>query len=526
MYRITLYHVPAMRGGIDIISSFGDSSRYTKLNEYKVGEAVTALTFDDAQEAIYIADLNAIEIAGSTEPIDAANYMRVAFTPSSEQPAANDSSPAWYWITSIDMIGTRTVAAEKPARIRIAGDPWGDFFSTFGGDGHPFIDGLLRQSTKTSLFNGLKVAPPIPPMGGYETVLIQSLESASLFRVRVFATMIDESGAIYGLIADANGLPNDANISAALQAFTTAVKMRDSSEAEKNVSVLKCYVLPSSWIASAWISNIAYQVETASGIKVGAHLLSVNSSGVARRYSMSSWPVPPGGKVFVGTPCRVVELNTLTWRERSAACVPADIEIYIRFSGGKTGFGASDSITIIMFDGENFADISPDYEITVAVNEGAARMAQQKTATALQLVTNVIGAAGGIAGGVASGNWFGAVQSAAGGVEALIQPSVEKSTPARVTHQGDAMSLYIAGLGGIYCVQAKDPKNRGAIDALIEKVGLVVDNPPWVTIGAATTDFQAGAFYKFDACQWRGAVGGMDSAGEVCRGFELGRRFL
>lgn len=526
MYRITLYHVPAMRGGIDIISSFGDRSRYTKLNEYKVGEAVTALTFDDAQEAIYIADLTAIEIAGSAEPIDAANYMRVAFTPSSAQPAANDSSPAWYWITSIDMIGTRTVAAEKPARIRIAADPWGDFFSTFGGEGHPFIDGLLRQSTKTSLFNGLKVAPPIPPMGGYETVSIQPLESASVSKVRVFATMIDESGAIYGLISDEDALPNDANTSAALQAFTTAVKMMDSREAEKNVSVLKCYVLPSSWIASAWISNIAYRVEAASGLKVGARLLSVNSSGVARRYSMTSRTVPPGGKVFVGTPCRVVELNTLTWRESSAACVPADIEIYIRFSGGNTGFGASDSLTIIMFDGENFADISPDYEITVAVNEGAARMAQQKTATALQLVTNVIGAAGGIAGGVASGNWFGAVQSAAGGVEALIQPSVEKSTPARVTHQGGSMSSYIAGIGGLYCVRAKDPRNRGAIDALIEKVGLVVENPPWVTIGAGTTDFQAGAFYKFDACQWRGAVGGMDSAEEVCRGFGLGRRFL
>ena len=526
MYRITLYHVPAMRGGIDIISSFGDSSRYTKLNEYKVGEAVTALTFDDAQEAIYIADLNAIEIAGSAEPIDAANYMRVAFTPSAAQPAANDSSPAWYWITSIDMIGSRTSAARMPARISIAADPWGDFFSTFGGDGHPFIDGLLRQTTKTILFDGLRVSPPIPPMGGYETVSIRPLESASVSKVRVFATMIDESGAIYGLISDTSALPNDANTSAALQAFTTAVKIMDSREIEKNVSVLKCYVLPSRWITSAWVSNIAYRVEAASGLKMGAHVLSVNSTGVAGKYSMITRSVPPGGKVFVGTPCRVVELNTLTWRESLSACVPADIEIYFRFSGGDTGFGASDSLTIIMFDGENFVDISPDYEITVAVNEGAARMAQQKTATALQLVTNVIGAAGGIAGGVASGNWFGAVQSAAGGVEALIQPSVEKSTPARVTYQGGAMSSYIAGLGGLYCVQITDPKNRGAIDALIKKVGLVVDNPPWVTIGRATTDFQAGAFYKFDACQWRGAVGGMDSAEEVCRGFELGRRFL
>src|SRR5699024_10201230 len=94
VYRITLYHVPAMRGGIDIISSFGENSRYTKLNAYKVGEAVTDLTIDDAQDAIYVADLNAIEIAGSDEPIDAANYMRVAFTPLAAQPAANDASPA------------------------------------------------------------------------------------------------------------------------------------------------------------------------------------------------------------------------------------------------------------------------------------------------------------------------------------------------------------------------------------------------------------------------------------------------
>ena len=526
MYRITFYHVPAMRGGIDIISSFGDSSRYTKLNEYKVGEAVTALTFDDAQEAIYIADLKAIEIAGSAEPIDAANYMRVAFTPSSVQPSANDSSPAWYWITSIDMIGTRTGAAKIPARVRIAADPWGDFFSTFGGDGHPFIDGLLHQSTKTRLFDGLKVSPPIAPMGGYENVSIQSLESTEFPNVRVFATMIDEAGAIYGLISDTSAPPNDANTSAALQAFTTAVKIRGSSGTEKNVSVLKCYVLPSSWIARAWVSNIAYQVDAASGLKVGACLLSVNSTRVARHYSLTSRTVPPGGKVFVGTPCRVVELNTLTWRESSAACVPADIDIYVRFSGGNSGFGASDSITIIMFDGEGYTDISPDYEVSVAVNEGAARMAQQKTATALQLVTNVIGAAGGIAGGVASGNWFGAMQSAAGGVEALIQPFVEKRTPARVTYQGGAMSSYVAGLGGLYCVKMADPKNKDTINALVKKIGLVADNPPWVTIGATTTDFQSGAFYKFDACQWRGAVGGMDSAEEICREFELGRRFL
>lgn len=525
MYRITLYHVPAMRGGIDITSSFGDSSRYTKLNGYKVGEAVTELTFDDAQDAIYVADLNAIEIAGSDEPIDAANYMRVAFTPSAAQPAANDASPAWYWITSIDMIGSRTSVTRMPARISIAADPWGDFFSTFGGDGHPFIDGLLRQTTKTILFDGLRVSPPIPPMGGYESVSIQTLDPANTFDVRVFATMIDAQGAIYGLMSDASAPPNDVNISAALQAFTTAVRIRDSGEAEKNVSVLKCYVLPSRWIPSAWISNIAYQVEAASGLKMGAHLLSVNSTGAARHYSMASRTVPPGGKVFVGTPGRVVELDTLTWRESSGACVPADIDIYVRFSGGRSGFGASDSLTILMFDGTGFLDISPDYEVSVAVNEGAARMAQQKTATALQLVTNVIGAAGGIAGGVASGNWFGAVQSAAGGVEAVIQPSVEKSTPARVAYQGGAMSAYLAGLGGLYCVRLTRPKNADAIDALVEKVGLVADDPPWVTIGATTTDFQSGAFYKFDACQWRGAVGGMDSAEEVCREFGLGRRF-
>lgn len=526
MYRITLYHVPAMRGGIDVISSFGENSRYTKLNDYKVGEAVTELAFDDAQEAIYVADLNAIEIAGSDEPIDAANYMRVAFTSSAAQPATSDSSPAWYWITSIDMIGSRTSAARMPARINIAADPWGDFFSTFGGDGHPFIDGLLRQTTKTSLFDGLRVSPPIPPMGGYESVSIQTLDPpANTFDVRVFATMIDAQGAIYGLISDTSAPPNDASISASLQAFTTAVKIRDSREAEKNVSVLKCYVLPSNWIAFDWVSNIAYQVEAASGLKMGARLLSVNSTSVARHYSMTSRTVPPGGKVFVGTPGRVVELDTLTWRESSDACVPADIDIYIRFSGGNSGFGASDAITILMFDGAGFLDISPDYEVSVAVNEGAARMAQQKTATALQLVTNVIGAAGGIAGGVASGNWFGAVQSAAGGVEAVIQPAVEKSTPARVAYQGGAMSACAAGLGGLYCVRLTGPKNADAIDALVEKVGLVADDPPWVTIGAATADFQSGAFYKFDACQWRGAVGGMDSAEAVCREFGLGRRF-
>lgn len=525
MYRITLYHVPAMRGGIDVISSFGEGSRYTKLNDYKVGEAVTELTFDDAQEAIYIADLNAIEIAGSDEPVDAANYMRVAFTSSASQPATSDYSPAWYWITSIDMIGARTSAARMPARIRMAADPWGDFFSTFGGDGHPFVDGLLRQTTKTRLFDGVRVSPPIPPMGGYENVSIQTLESTSAFDVRVFATMIDEQGAIYGLISDTSEPPNDVSVSAALQAFTTAVTIRHSSATAKNVNVLKCYVLPSSWIDSAWISNIAYQVDAASGLQVGAHLLSVNSTSVARHYSMTSRTVPPGGKVFVGTPGRVVELDTLTWRESSGACVPADIDIYVRFSGGNSGFGASDSLTIIMFDGASFTDISPDYEVSVAVNEGAARMAQQKTATALQLVTNVIGAAGGIAGGVASGNWFGAVQAAAGGVEAVIQPSVEKSTPARVAYQGGAMSAYVAGLGGLYCVRMTSPKNADAIDTLIEKVGLVADDPPWVTIGTATADFQAGEFYKFDACQWRGAVGGMDSAEEVCREFEMGRRF-
>ena len=259
---------------------------------------------------------------------------------------------------------------------------------------------------------------------------------------------------------------------------------------------------------------------------MGAHLLSVISTAAARHYSMASRTVPPGGKVFVGTPGRVVELDTLTWRESSGACVPADIDIYVRFSGGRSGFGASDSLTIILFDGTGFLDISPDYEVSVAVNEGAARMAQQKTATALQLATNVIGAAGGIAGGVASGNWFGAVQSAAGGVEAVIQPSVEKSTPARVAYQGGAMSAYAAGLGGLYCVRLTGPKNADAMDALVKKVGLVADDPPWVTIGATTTDFQSGAFYKFDACQWRGAVGGMDSAEEVCREFGLGRRFL
>ena len=521
MYRFTLYRIPTMRGGVSVLSSFGD--RYTDLEIYQLGETVSDLTFDEGQTEVYFADLNAVydppSGSGATD-IMSANYMRVAFTPSAVQPATNDSDPAWFWVTGIELIGTRTSAAKRPARVRISSDPWGDMFDTVynGGAGSPFFKGLLRQTTKYTLLPGAKLSPPVKPAGNYSaTITPLDMGTDDLY---VILTAMSDSGGMWGLISETAAAIDEATFTAALQAFTTATKVGDT-----NISPLHVYVLPKSWIPSRWLSGSTKTVTSQSGLSVSAKLLDADTYNAT--YTVSSGlTVAAWDKVYFRTPGRTIEIDTKVSSLSPTSFSLPNPYVYIQYSGGAGGFGASEELTILLRVGDSFYDVSRDYETTVAVNDTAVKMSQQRLATVVGVASDVIGAAGGAVGGFASGNYFGGIQSLVGGVDALVNVATERKNPAQLKTAGGVMNAYYAGAGALARILCHSVTNEAQIESAVDYMGMIAESPSCATVGTSSTDFQGGNFYKFDMVEWIDCPIGEDAAQQICADFVRGVKFF
>lgn len=521
MYRIVFFKIPFMRGGYRVPATpFGDSP-INHMAGYKVAEIVSDFAFAETQREIVVNGDTAIAIDNG-----AANYVYIAQTNSETIGVyTNDRRPAYYWVDDLQFVG---VSDGTPAAIvTISPDVWlTDFFPNM-----PTVRGRLAQSTLVYTTSPrTTLTTPI-----YDTSSLQfadplSVLSNGYYAVGVFTTA---GGGVDIYAIDANTMAFAKNY-VTIMGGASKIKYTPAQgdPFEENISCVRAYIIPEKFTRLTTGGSLIetdgtmeYEITGANGARISVYSFrgNVPGTGLKRVLDVSS---PRSGnfdtltsRQFIATPARFVELTYSRGISYSIGTrIPlASFFISVSSSG-------DDGIKIYMQVGEEFIDVSDDFIADVATNSQAVQQAQQKQLVALQAITGVIGATGGVAGGVASGNYFGAVQAAAGGVQTIAGIGQARRTPAQMRGNGGVASFYGFTNTLVLLISMGTPMNDNEITAVENEYGWQYDNAPFVEYTG--TDISADNFYRFSDVVVENVTGGTSAAEEIATAFATGVRLV
>lgn len=526
MYRFVFFKIPFMRGGYRVPATpFGDNP-IDHMSTYKVAEVVTDLAFAETQREIVVNGDTAIAIDNG-----AANYVYIAQTGTSTIGVyTNDVRPAYYWVDDLQFVG---VSDGTPAAIvTISPDIWlTDFFPNA-----PRVRGRLVQSTK--IMAGEPRTPLVAPV--YDISQVKQYDmlqgSQSFFLVGVFALA---DGAIYTLSAQVMGLGAVDAVMRAFGGVETITAYKGSAKIfESAASCARIYMLPQDFAETT--DGVPLVADSASDIRYVVHAAAASVQDVTARGFVLGTDLGGGGlrrvknvtapktatnfnnvnsRAWVATPARFVSLDAVRGIEDRFGATPTLAAFYL----SATTIG-DDSMQIYMQVGDEFIDVSNDFLVDFAVNEKAVQQAQQKQLVALQAITGVIGAAGGVAGGIASGNYFGAVQAIAGGAETFASLGAAKRTPAQIRGNGGAMGFYAMTNTLVMIVSCEKLLNSSSVKATEEEYGWQYDNAPFVAYASPYIDLDN--FYRFSDVVVENVTGGTAAAEEIATAFATGVRLV
>lgn len=531
MYRFVFFKIPFMRGGYRVPATpFGDNP-IDHMSTYKVAEVVTDLAFAETQREIVVNGDTAIAIDNG-----AANYVYIAQTGTSTIGVyTNDVRPAYYWVDDLQFVG---VSDGTPAAIvTISPDVWlTDFFPNT-----PTVRGRLAQST--ILMAGEPRTPLVVPvydtsqLAQYDALVANS--AAGFYVVGVFST---ERGTIHQFIMFGTTFADAQNNILVLSGAASYTQYLDGTpNVTVNISCIRLYVLPGDFLTTTDGTSLVdtgegsprweIKIKTAQSgeeYTVWSFVDSADLDGVGiRRVKNVNTPSAAAGLIlndincrsWVVTPGRFVELSAQRGIKTPSGADPTLAAFFISANGD-----GDDGLKIYLQVGEEFIDVSDDFVADIAPNETAVQQAQQKQLIALQAITGVIGAAGGVAGGVASGNYFGAVQAAAGGVESIAGVAAERRRPPQMKSNGGVAAFYGFAKTLVLLVSTGTPANSARIADTEEEFGWKYDNAPFVTYTG--TDISAGGFYRFSDVVVENVTGGTSAAAEIATAFATGVRLV
>lgn len=516
MYRFVFFKIPFMRGGYRVPATpFGDDP-IDHMSKYKVTEIVTDLAFAETQREIVVNGDTAIAIDNG-----AANYVYIAQTNSDTIGVyTKDMRPAYYWVDDLQFVG---VSSGTPAAIvTISPDVWlTDFFS-----GSPIVKGRIAQST--ALFSGSPRTPLVAPVFDQRyNVQIDALTGDSFWVVGVFT---DARGGIQSYAISARNMilaKQWAQTMGGAAKITITVPSAPAQDIE--ISCIRVYIIPDDFAtttAGARIVNTStktgYVITSANDVKIDVYpFATFGSVGLKRVHDV---PLPSAGnfsglssKSWICTPARFVELSEMrgiSWDNSK----PLAASFFISASSS-----GDDGIKIYMQVGTEFIDVSDDFLADFATNAQAVQQAQQKQLVALQAITGVVGAAGGVAGGVASGNYFGAVQSIAGGVQSIAGLGQARRTPAQMRGNGGVAAFYGFTNTLVLLVDMGTPVNDDEIDDIESEFGWQYDNAPMKTYNA---NIPTDNYYRFSEVVVENVTGGTAAAEEIATAFATGVRLV
>lgn len=526
MYRIVFFKIPFMRGGYRVPACPVINAPITYMGAWKVAEVVTDLAFAETQREIIVDGATAAAADDGK-----ANYVYIAQTTNSAVGVYTyDVRGAYYWMDDLQFVGVQDGSDTPAAVVTISPDVWlTDFCS-----GYTSVHGRLAQSSL--LLSGEPRTPLVAPV--YDISQVKQYDmlqgSQSFFLVGVFALA---DGAIYTLTAQVMGL---GAVDAVMRAFggvetITAYKVNDKIF-ESAASCARIYMLPQDFaettdgasLVADSPTDIRYVVHaadasvqdvTARGFVLGTDL----GGGGLRRVKNVTAPKTAtnfnnvNSRSWIVTPARFVSLDAVRGIEDNSGASPTLAAFYL--SAATIG---DDSMQIYMQVGDEFIDVSNDFLVDFAVNEKAVQQAQQKQLVALQAITGVIGAAGGVAGGIASGNYFGAVQAIAGGVETFASLGAAKRTPAQIRGNGGAMGFYAMTNTLVMIVSCETLFNSARAMATEEEYGWQYDNAPYYD-----DVLEYDRYYRFSEVTIEGEMtGGQGAKQEVAAALTAGVRLV
>lgn len=213
----------------------------------------------------------------------------------------------------------------------------------------------------------------------------------------------------------------------------------------QNISFLHAYVLPYSWIADriATHGDLGdYELADADGspaASLGGISVSTAAGGIAASGMLTLYGFEWEAKQVI-TPDGTTELKTAATLPHVYG-LPTNINYPLNWTArllvGNFTMNAQNPVTAILWIEGDEIDISSAFEMSIVVNEQALAQSQNKISTNIALLSSVVGAAGGVVGGVASGNWFGAVSALAGGAGNIADIIAAKHQPAQIKGGGD-----------------------------------------------------------------------------------------
>ena len=523
MYRIVFFKIPFMRGGYRVPACpFGDKP-ITHMAGYKVAEIVTDFAFAETQREIVVNGDTAIAIDNG-----AANYVYIAQTNSEAIGVyTSDRRPAYYWVDDLQFVGVQ--GNDTPAAVvTISPDVWlTDFFPNM-----PIIMGRVAQSSdnffqkepKTPLINPIFDAGEINQFSPFlrypDMVFLVGVFVRNDGGVSLFGTEMVDSGSVATVAQRFGG--------------AASITMKGiSGETTWQVSCVKLYALPYEFInvigtettiIDYGLLTRTYTLQAADGTKQDIYPVSQSlgrGGGMKRVFDVKisdSAFTNINSRRYIATPARFVELSEINGISVSAQSPITIASFYICAAPD-----GDDNVGVYMQISGEFYDVTNDFLVDFAANTAAIEQAQQKQLVALQAITGVIGAAGGVAGGIASGNYFGAVQAAAGGMETIASIGAARRTPASIKTNGGALSFLYSVGSLIIIVSMGTPRNNSEMETMASEFGWILDNSPFALYARG---FTLDTYYRFSEVTVYGLSGGQSAQQEIANALVSGVRLV
>lgn len=161
--------------------------------------------------------------------------------------------------------------------------------------------------------------------------------------------------------------------------------------------------------------------------------------------------------------------TTLITASREIPFINIGIAQTVQFRVAVSGYYANSLAVYLILNGERY-DITNDFTVDRAANYKALERSYQGDGAFLADVSAAVGGVGGAIGGIASGNYFGAVQSVISTAGYFVNREAQLNTPATVQYSSNATACLFA-FNGIATLDYGAPNNANDITRAIKYEG-------------------------------------------------------
>ena len=491
-YRFTFYKIPFSETGVEYpLPTVGNPTE--SLASYKTAEQLTTAAFRENQQNIVFSEPDTDVANGILK----SNYMRVGVVVAPGT-IDTDENVAFYWVRDVECLGG---VAIPPLNVTIAPD---DIMTEFFSSNESIIKGRITRTSDNNFGNR---GFPIRKFCADDSI---TYSGGSLARISILqddtATVITSLTLSTGdmlLVAYrfANFLSKP--FSSGQRYLYDVIKTMSNIYAyggedgtAYNASVTNITIVPTSFIdEDAYTPNtskVAYTLPGGGSATLDVYLFAYKTHRYSHNYLLQKSNY---NLCYIQTPCGFYMVGIPDYI--------SNFSLEISIPPGGVG---SDNITISLILKNEIIDITQDYSASFAVNDEAVKKAQFKQVNAIGQISNIIGAVGGAVGGVASGNYFGAVQSLAAGASGIAENAAIGKGPSQIKSSGDAYNTFekISGLCAAYITY-----ESRTTEQTITKYGLPVEISPYVELPVDTI---TESYYKFAECDAIGLSGGGQEA--------------